>query len=431
MTISTANAVVDHLRRAVLLHEAEGLTDGQLLAQFVARRDGAAFAALVRRHGPMVLGVCHRILGNPHDAEDAFQATFLVLARKASAVVPREQVGNWLYGVAYRAAAKVRALNARRRVRERQVTDIPEPASPRRESEWAEIRPLLDHELRLLPDNYRAAIVLCDLEGKTGREAARQLGWPEGSLASRLSRARKLLARRLTRRGIAVSTAALAALLEQGVATASFAEGAVSARVVSLAEGVIQTMFLTKLKAVTATLLAVGALALTCGALARGPANLADPDAVPVAFAAADGDRSRADKRPEMPDGFITKPGEYSLYDGKLIIRVLEEKERVRWSAIFPHGSGDRDTTLGPGEARIRPGSPWFLFPVSAEVVWIYEPEAKRVTLIKRRAPGDFVMTHADPRSGWKEVLAVESPVPAKVVKRLPRELRPAARAEE
>jgi RNA polymerase sigma factor (sigma-70 family) len=433
MTISTANAVVDHLRRAVLLREGEGLSDGELLEQFVARRDEAAFAVLVRRHGPMVMGACRRLLRNPHDAEDAFQATFLVLARKAAGVVPRELVGNWLHGVAYRAAAKVRAINARRRAREKQVAEMPEPAAPRRDSEWAEIQPVLDHELRLLPDNYRVAVVLCDLEGKTGKEAARQLGWPEGSLASRLARGRKLLARRLTRRGLAVSCATLAALLEQNVTPAApaLAVDAVPARVVFLAAGVMKSMMLTKLKAVSGMLLGVGALALTCGALASGPAYVADPDARPPAFSAADGDRPLADKRPQMPDGFITSPGEYRLYEGKLIVEVREEKGRLRWSAIFPGDSDEHKTTLGPGESRIRPGSPWFLFPVSAEVVWAYEPDGKRMTLIKRRTPDDFVMKTVKLPSEWQKVLDVESPVPAKVVKRLPRELRPDAKANE
>jgi RNA polymerase sigma factor (sigma-70 family) len=442
MTLSTASAVVDHLRRVVLVRDGNGLPDGQLLESFLARQDGAAFATLVNRHGPMVMGVCRRILGNPHDAEDAFQATFLVLARKADGVVPREMVGNWLHGVAYRAAAKLRAANARRRTREKQVTTMPETAAPRHKSEWTELRPLLDHELSLLPDNYRAAVVLCDLEGKTGKEAARQLGWPEGSLASRLARGRKLLARRLTRRGVALSGGALAALLGRGGASAavpesvasaaaSHAAGPASARVISLAEGVIQAMTLTKLKTVTGTLLAIGAVALTCGALAGGPTDLAEPDAHRVALAAADGERPRADKQPEMQDGFITRPGEYSLYGGKLFVRVWEEEGKYRWNVTFPAAFGDQKPTLGPAKAQLRPGSAWFLFPVSADVVWAYEPDAKRMTLMKRRSPDDFVMKDSNLPAGWQHLLDVESPVPAKLLKRLPRELRPAAKAEK
>ena len=155
-----------------------------------ASKDEAAFEALVRRHGPMVLGVCRRVLRNHHDAEDAFQATFLVLVRKAASIVPREMVANWLYGVAYRTALKARSMIARQRVRERQVTEMPEPEAAEPDDCWRDLQPLLDQELSRLPDKYRVPIVLCDLEGKTGKEAARQLGWPEGTVASRLARGR-------------------------------------------------------------------------------------------------------------------------------------------------------------------------------------------------------------------------------------------------
>src|SRR6516164_5731398 len=148
------------------------LTDGELLARFAATRDEASFTALLRRHGPMVLGVCSRILGNSHDAEDAFQATFLVLARKAASVAPRERVGSWLYGVAYRAAAKLRAMNARRHRRETLVRELPETFVEPPDDLWREVRPLLDRELNLLPERYRTAVILCDLQGQTGKEAA-------------------------------------------------------------------------------------------------------------------------------------------------------------------------------------------------------------------------------------------------------------------
>src|SRR5262245_51865366 len=127
MVTSTMSQVVQHLRKAVLLREPAGMTDGQLLQCFVALRDEAAFAALVRRHGPMVMGVCRRILRNGHDAEDAFQATFLVLVRKAGSIASRELLANWLYGVACNTALKARAATVKRRARERQMTDVPEP----------------------------------------------------------------------------------------------------------------------------------------------------------------------------------------------------------------------------------------------------------------------------------------------------------------
>src|SRR6266498_2094287 len=197
MATSVMNPVIHQLRRAVLLRDGAGLTDGQLLESFLSGNDEAAFEVLVRRHGPMVWGVCRRVLRDHHDAEDAFQATFLVLVRKAASVVPRELVGNWLYGVAYRTATSAKAMNARRRVKERSAAK-PEACE---EAAWTDVRPLLDEELSRLPDKYRIPIVLCDLEGETRREAARQLGWPEGTLSTRLRAGRHLLAKALARRG--------------------------------------------------------------------------------------------------------------------------------------------------------------------------------------------------------------------------------------
>src|SRR5262245_28203325 len=196
MATSPMSEVIRHLRRAVLLREGAGLTDGQLLEDFLSRRDEAALAALVRRHGPMVWGVCRRVLPNYHDAEDAFQATFLVLVRKAASIVPRERVANWLYGVAPQTALKARATAARRKGRERQLTGMPEPAVAEPDH-WRDLQPLLDEALSRLPDKYRAVIVLCDLEGKSRTETARQLGCPEGTVAGRLARARAMLAKRL------------------------------------------------------------------------------------------------------------------------------------------------------------------------------------------------------------------------------------------
>src|SRR6478672_1457481 len=128
MASGQPNGVLQHLRRAMLLREEAGRTDGQLLQDYISRRDEAALAALVRRHGPMVWGVCRRVLGNHHDAEDAFQAAFLVLLRRAASVVPREMVANWLYGVAHQTALKARSTTAKRWAREKQVRVMPEPA---------------------------------------------------------------------------------------------------------------------------------------------------------------------------------------------------------------------------------------------------------------------------------------------------------------
>jgi RNA polymerase sigma factor (sigma-70 family) len=247
------------------------LSDGQLLDRFVEGRDGAVFEAIVRRHGPMVWGVCRRVLRDHHDAEDAFQATFLVLARRAAAVMPREKLGNWLYGVAYQVAMKARAMRAKRRMREGQVSNIPEPevASHDLRDELAES---LDGELSRLPAKYRIPIVLCDLEGRTYREAARQLGWPIGTVSSRLSRGRAILAKRLARRGLSFSVGSLAVLLAQESASASacmptkligftvraaslFAvggattEGLITVEVAALTGEALKMMFLSTLKA--------------------------------------------------------------------------------------------------------------------------------------------------------------------------------------
>src|SRR5438128_8387322 len=189
---------------------AGGMTDGELLAHFLSSRDDNALAALVRRHAPMVWRLCDRLLRNHHDAEDAFQATFLVLVKKA-ADVPREAVANWLYGVARQTALRARATAAKRGRRERQVVNLPEPTME--DVRDTDLQFVLDEMLSRLPDHYRGVIVLCDLEGLTRKEAARQLAIPEGSVASRLARARVMLAKRLTQRGIVFSGGSVAAVL--------------------------------------------------------------------------------------------------------------------------------------------------------------------------------------------------------------------------
>ena len=276
--------VIEHLRKVVLCDGA-GLGDGELLGRFVERHDGAALAALVKRHGPMVWGVCRRLLGH-HDAEDAFQATFIVLVKKAAAVMPREMVGNWLYGVAHQTALQARRSAARRKTREVQVKEMPD-AEAVPQDRWCDLQPLLDQELSRLPNHYRAVIVLSDLECKTRKEVAQLLGLPEGTVASRLVRARSLLAKRLTRRGVALSGGALAAALSRNVASAAmpaavvdstiraaslFAAGqaAISTEVAALAEGVLKTMLLTKLKSVTAVLLVAALVGLIGYGVASG-----------------------------------------------------------------------------------------------------------------------------------------------------------------
>src|SRR5262245_23460366 len=210
-----------------LLHDfarSGSATDGELLERFLTRRREAAFRALVDRHGPMVMGVCRRVLRDAHDAEDAFQATFLVLVRKMASIVPREFVANWLYGVAYRTAQKARVARARAIAAQRRLSDrVTSMANHARTEDEIrhDLQPVLDQELQRLPDKYRVAVVLCHLEGKSRKDAARQLGWPEGTLSGRLARARKRLADRLTRRGVTLSATALAGVLTSGAASAA------------------------------------------------------------------------------------------------------------------------------------------------------------------------------------------------------------------
>jgi RNA polymerase sigma factor (sigma-70 family) len=281
MATSQMSGVILHLRRAVLLREGAGQTDGQLLTDYISRHDEAALESLVQRHGPMVWGVCRRVLGNHHDAEDAFQATFLVLVRKAASIASRELLANWLYGVAHQTALKARATVAKRKVRERQVTEMPEPAVVEQDL-GNDLQPLLDQELSRLPDSYRAVIVLCELEGKTRKEAARQLALPEGTVASRLARARAMLAKRMAQRGVTLSGGALAAVLAQNVASAGVptsvvsntiqaatlvavgqtaATGAISVKVAVLTGGVLKAMLMSKLKAAVAVVLVLGFMA--------------------------------------------------------------------------------------------------------------------------------------------------------------------------
>jgi RNA polymerase sigma factor (sigma-70 family) len=196
------------------------VSDWQLIERFVEHRDQDAFERLVRLHGPMVLGVCRRITGHHQDAEEAFQAAFLVLAQKAASIWPREMVASWLYGVAYRTALKVRTATAKRRAKEKQIAMMPDPEAPL-ERDWQDVAPLLDRELNRLPEMYRAAVICCDVQGYTRTEAARQLGWPEGTLKVRLMRARSLLAQRLTRQGVALSAGTLAVILSQKAASAA------------------------------------------------------------------------------------------------------------------------------------------------------------------------------------------------------------------
>jgi RNA polymerase sigma factor (sigma-70 family) len=292
------NTVVRFLRGVADAGRAEEGTDGQLLERFLAQRDGEAFAALVRRHAGVVLGVCHRILPVIQDAEDAFQATFLLLAKQAGTIGRRESVGSWLHGVARRVSLRARAGIARRRERERQA-EPPAPADTSSEVVRRDLAAVLDEEVRRLPERCRAPFVLCYLEGRTNEEAARLLGCPKGTVLSRLARARELLRGRLVRRGLGLSGGVAATLLETTAAPASVpaallgetiravlastagngaAGGGLSASAVTLAEGVIQAMKIAKLKMwAVVVLLIAGTVGGGVGWLAYGAGGAEPP----------------------------------------------------------------------------------------------------------------------------------------------------------
>jgi RNA polymerase sigma factor (sigma-70 family) len=303
-------------------------SDGRLLLRFVAERDQAAFAVLMQRHGPMVLGVCRRVLRDTNDADDAFQATFLVLVRKAGSLRQPELLGNWLYGVAYRTAVRVRAqLTARRRREESVMQDL---AAPSEDAAAArEFRYALDDELNRLPERYRRPFVLCHLAGLTNDEAARRLGCPKGTVLSRLARARERLRHGLERRGVTLTATGLTGLLAQSadaavpvalfestlasamafVAGSTAAGGALGSAGV-LAEGVIHTMFMTKIEATAAMLLLMAVVGSSAGMLMYGSSSTADENSSEPARQSKDKIAAKVDDKKKTPAAGDAKPAE-------------------------------------------------------------------------------------------------------------------------
>jgi RNA polymerase sigma factor (sigma-70 family) len=343
MANSLLHGVLRQLRRAARPPDS-ALSDGQLLDCFLRGRDEAAFEALLRRHGPMVLGVCRRILGNEHDAEDAFQATFLVLVHKGASVAAQESVGSWLYGVAFRTAQKARVTTARRRVKEKQMARPDEWHN--HDDLWSELRPLLDQELSHVPDRYRAPIVLCDLEGHTRKEAARRLGCPEGTVSGRLSRGRLLLARRLKRHGLDLSAGAVGVVLAGHASGASLpvplvqsttraatlvaaghpVTAAVSGPAAALTQGVLLAMRLSQVKLALIVTLAVGLIGLGWGVFqtrAAAPVKEGETVAGPAIAAPVPNVPAKDDARINLPKGPAPVQVLASIdKDGKLVIKT-------------------------------------------------------------------------------------------------------------
>jgi RNA polymerase sigma factor (sigma-70 family) len=352
------HAVLQHIRKVADAPHNGRQDDQELLLRFVDHQDGAAFAALVQRHGPMVRGVCWRLLRNEADADDACQATFLVLVRKGRSVRKRHSLASWLYGVAFRTALKAKALAAQRHVHEQRVA-VAAAGEPWKEAAWRELCTVLDEEVQRLSEKYRAPLVLCYLQGRTRDEAAHQLGWSLRTLQRRLERAREILRLRLIRRGLTLSAGLLATALSERAAAAvlpvglvnltikaaqSYAVGKTAAGLTSgtaaeLAKGVLKAMFISKLTGVTTIILAIavagsGAGLWTYHALAAERGDNKDKKAAQPEVKGEQ--RDSKDKkaapptaeRPEEPQPFLRVP---SQHDG--IIRVIgteiKEGEKV------------------------------------------------------------------------------------------------------
>ncbi len=288
MDRGAAGSVLREIRTLYTLGTMGGRTDAELLERFLARGEADAedaFATLVARHGPMVLGVCCRMLPASHDAEDAFQATFLVLARRAASIVRRERLASWLYGVAVRIAKVARRRAVRERAAERWLRAMSQVNSGPPEDR-DDLIPILDEELNRLPHRHRAALLACELDGKSRREAAEQFGIPEGTLSTHLARGRKMLRERLQRRGVTLEVGPIAGLARPSAEAAVIerligptvraalvdpsgagATAVVSAAVSSLAERVLKMMILARLTLIVAALMTTAAGAFTAVAL--------------------------------------------------------------------------------------------------------------------------------------------------------------------
>jgi RNA polymerase sigma factor (sigma-70 family) len=339
-----------------------GVTDAELVERFALAGDEAAFAALVGRHGGMVLGLCRRLLRDAHDAEDAFQATFLVLARKAASLRARDVVGCWLYGVARRVACKARTLVARRRGRERPLEDFPDPAATVPASDPG-LAVLLDDEVGRLPARYREPVVLCCLGGQSHEQAARQLGCPVGTVKSRLSRGRELLRKRLTRRGLAPAVAGLAVSLEEACASVPAPLAAAVVRLAVLvephapatvlAERVVSEMTRIRLTSVALLLLVVSGLGLGLATVGAWTAPAPVVDGKLLGTAEAD----------PLPPGAIARLGSSRLRhtwqvdglsfsaDGKLLASCGNEYASYHTVRIWEIPSGREVRTIRPGAA--------------------------------------------------------------------------------
>ncbi len=411
-----------------------GRTDAELLERFLARGDSDAedaFATLVARHGPMVLGVCRRMLPASHDAEDAFQATFLVLARRAASIVRRERVASWLYGVAVRTAQVARRRVARQRAAERRLMNETSEAKSEPAEDREDLLPILDEELNRLPHRYRVALVACELEGKPRREAARQLGIPEGTLSTHLARGRKLLRERLQRRGVSLGVGPIAGLagplVENAVperligptvraalvdSSAAGATAIVTTAVSSLAERVLKMMFLARLSLVVAALTTAAAGMATAVALGWPPTAAESPKADSTRAGPADKAGAAKDRFGDpLPEGTVARLGSIRFRggdrpvsamrfspDGQTLVTVSRDWLLRLW-----------ETKTGRLLHEVLPGSG----SASSSVGIAFSPDGKQIALSgMERAGGD--------KPGYEPVRLVVDATSGREMRRLP-----------
>jgi RNA polymerase sigma factor (sigma-70 family) len=403
MANDSGGPLLSFIRRLPVARGHSELPDVELLRRFAVTGEESAFVALMHRHGAMVLNVCRNVLREAQDAEDAFQATFLVLARSARTIRKPPSLASWLHGVAQRLATKVRAEAARRRAHERQALPMPN-GEPHQDVDWRDLRSVLHDEVARLPERYRLPFVLCHLEGKTNEEAADLLGLPRGTILSRLSRARERLRGRLARRGLAPTSALLAALLAREPAGAAVpaalaegtlraalafttsrgAVGGVAARVLALADGSLRAAALT------------ARLKLTAGvALA---ATLATAGAGLLVFKAPAPGGVRAPVRGQTPEATV---GERPPPNGRALAGDGEETARVRgtWVVVTAEHRG-RGIDALKSRSLVLAGDRFTLAAGRDEVRGIIPRRALegRVTL----APGDPNRIDLIDQAGWR-----------------------------
>jgi RNA polymerase sigma factor (sigma-70 family) len=339
MATAQTGVILRHIRMLVAAQSQLQVTDRELLQRFATQADEAAFTELVRRHGAMVLRVCQRRLHHEQDAEDAFQATFLTLARKAATIRNQDSVGSWLHGVAVHLALQAKTAAARRQLFEKQ-TLARSSRDPLAEISLREAQTVLDEEMARLPEKYRAPLVLCYLEGTTRDEAVQQLGWSLGTLKRRLEQGREMLRGRLARRGLTLSSALVTGLLAQnagqGAIAASLvastaraallfatgktaAAGAVSAGAVALLQGVTRVMFWTKLKIVMVLFLAVGLCTAGAGLLTHQAAARQTVARQAEALAAATAQPAGKETDKSLPTASKNQAGDQDLVSGQVV----------------------------------------------------------------------------------------------------------------